>query len=334
MLSRELRSSMQRREFISLLGGAVAAWPLGARAQQPGRRPTIGFLGVSTASAWTHWTAAFVRRLGELGWIDGRNVAIEYRWAEGRSDRYVEFAAEFVRLKVDVIVTGGSALSAAMQATSTIPIVFALAVDPLVGGLVTSLARPGGNVTGLSVLSNETASKRIEILREVSPGLRRLAVLGNAANAGTVDEMREVKTAAQALGVEVDRLEIRRAEDIAAAFEQLTSGTQALYVCPDALVNTNRTRIGILALGARLPTMFGFREYVDPAGLMSYGPHVPDLFRRAGEYVDKILRGAKAGDLPVELPTKFELVVNLTVAKALGLKLPESFLLRADEVIE
>jgi putative ABC transport system substrate-binding protein len=221
-----------------------------------------------------------------------------------------------------------------MQATSTIPIVFALAVDPLVGGLVTSLARPGGNVTGLSVLSNETASKRIEILREVIPGLRRLAVLGNAANAGTVDEMREVKTAAQALGVEVDRLEIRRAEDIAAAFEQLTSGTQALYVCPDALVNTNRTRIGILALGARLPTMFGFREYVDPAGLMSYGPHVPDLFRRAGEYVDKILRGAKAGDLPVELPTKFELVVNLTVAKALGLKLPESFLLRADEVIE
>jgi putative ABC transport system substrate-binding protein len=324
---------VRRREFITLVGGA-ATWPLAAWAQQPGRRPTIGFLGVSTASAWTHWTAAFVRRLGELGWIDGRNVAIEYRWAEGRSDRYVEFAAEFVRLKVDVIVTGGSALSAAMQATSTIPIVFALAVDPLVGGLVTSLARPGGNVTGLSVLSNETASKRIEILREVSPGLRRLAVLGNAANAGTVDEMREVKTAAQALGVEVDRLEIRRAEDIAAAFEQLTSGTQALYVCPDALVNTNRTRIGILALGARLPTMFGFREYVDPAGLMSYGPHVPDLFRRAGEYVDKILRGAKAGDLPVELPTKFELVVNLTVAKALGLKLPESFLLRADEVIE
>jgi putative ABC transport system substrate-binding protein len=326
-----LGADVRRREFIGLIGGA-ATWPLGARAQQPGRRPTIGFLGVSTASAWTHWTAAFVRRLGELGWIDGRNVAIEYRWAEGRSDRYVEFAAELVRLKVDVIVTGGSAIPAAMQATSTIPIVFALAVD--VGGLVTSLARPGGNVTGLSVLSNETASKRIEILREVIPGLRRLAVLGNAANAGTVDEMREVKTAAQALGVEVDRLEIRRAEDIAAAFEQLTSGTQALYVCPDALVNANRTRIGILALGARLPTMFGFREYVDPAGLMSYGPHIPDLFRRAGEYVDKILRGAKAGDLPVEQPTKFELVVNLTVAKALGLKLPESFLLRADEVIE
>ena len=324
---------MRRREFITLLGGA-AAWPLAARAQQQERRPTIGFLGVSTASAWTHWTAAFVRRLGELGWIDGRNVAIEYRWADGRSDRYVEFAAELVRLKVDVIVTGGSAIPAAMQATSTIPIVFALAVDSLVGGLVTSLTRPGGNVTGLSVLSNETASKRIEILREAIPGLRRLAVLGNAAHAGAVDQMREAKTAAQALGVEVDRLEIRRAEDIAAAFEQLTSGTQALYVCPDALVNANRTRIGILALGARLPTMFGFREYVDPAGLMSYGPHIPDLFRRAGEYVDKILRGAKAGDLPVEQPTKFELVVNLTVAKALGLKLPESFLLRADEVIE
>jgi ABC-type uncharacterized transport system substrate-binding protein len=325
---------MRRRDFIAVLGGAAAAWPLAARAQQLGRPPTIGFLGVSTSAAWTHWTAAFVRRLGELGWTDGRNVAIEYRWAEGRGERYVEYAAEFVRLKVDVIVTGGSAIPVAMRASSTIPIVFALAVDPIAGGLVTSLAHPGGNVTGLSVLSNETASKRLEILREAIPGLRRLAVLGNVSYAGTVDEMREVRTAAQTLGVEIDTLEIRKPEDIAAAFEGLTSGAQALYVCPDALINANRVRISIWALGLRLPTIFGFREYVDPAGLMSYGPSIPELFRRAAEYVDKILRGTNPGDLPVEQPTKYELVINLTVAKALGLRLSESFLLRADEVIE
>jgi putative ABC transport system substrate-binding protein len=325
---------VNRRELITLLGSAAAAWPLAAPAQQPGKLPTIGFLGVSSSSAWTHWTAAFVRRLGELGWTVGRNVAIEYRWAEGHFERYAEVVAEFVRLKVDVIVTGGSATPVAMRATSTIPIVFAVAVDPIAMGLVTNLARPGGNVTGLSALSPETASKRLEILHEVFPGLRRVAVLGNIGNPGVVDEIREVQAAAQTLGVEVDRLEIRRPADIAAAFDRLTSGAQALYVCPDALVNADRARIGILALGMRLPTMFGFREYVDPAGLMSYGPHVPDLFRRAGEFVDKILRGAKAGDLPVEQPTKFELVVNLTVAKALGLKLSESFLLRADEVIE
>ena len=321
---------MKRREFITLLGGAAAAWPLAARAQQAGQRPTIGFLGTSSSVAWTRWTPAFVRRLGELGWIDGRNVTIEYRWAEGRAERYVEVAAEFVRLKVDVIVTGGSAIPAAIQATSTIPIVFALAGE----GIVTNLARPGGNVTGLSLMSSETASKRLIILSEVIPGLRRVAVLGNVGYAGAVDEMRQVQTAGKVLGVEIDKLEIRRAEDIATAFERLTSGAQALYVCPDPLVNSNRVRIGILALGLRLPTMFGFREHADPAGLMSYGTNIPDLFRRAGEYVDKILRGAKAGELPVEQPTKFELVVNLTVAKALGLKLPESFLLRADEVIE
>jgi putative ABC transport system substrate-binding protein len=323
-----------RRKVITLLGGAAAAWPVAAWAQQTGKRPTIGFLGVSTSAAWTHWTAAFVRRLGELGWTEGRSLAIEYRWAEGRGERYVEYADEFVRLKVEVIVTGGSAVPAAMRASSTIPIVFALAVDPIAGGLVRNLARPGGNVTGLSVLSNETASKRLEILREAIPGLRRLAVLGNVAYAATVDEMREVRTAAQTLGLEIDTLEIRGPEDIATAFEGLTSGAQALYVCPDALINANRVRISIWALGARLPTMFGFREYVDPAGLMSYGPSIPDLFRRAGEYVDKILRGTKPGDIPVEQPTKFELVINLTVAKALGLKLPESFVLRADEVIE
>jgi putative ABC transport system substrate-binding protein len=325
---------MRRREFIGLLGGVAAAPPFHVRAQQAGQRPTIGFLGVSTSAAWTRWNAAFVRRLTELGWTDGRNLAIEYRWAEGRAERFAEFAAEFVGRKVNVIVTGGSAVSAAMQATSTIPIVFALAIDPVAMGIVTNLARPGGNVTGLSVQSNETASKRLEILRDVVPALRRVAVLGNAGSAGVMDEMRVVQAAARTLGLETDRLEIRRAEDIVPAFERVKSDAQALYVCPDALANANRARINILALGARLPTMLGLREYVDPAGLMSYGPHIPDLFRRAGDFVDKILRGTQPGDIPVEQPTKFELVVNLTVAKAIGLRLPESFLLRADEVIE
>jgi putative tryptophan/tyrosine transport system substrate-binding protein len=325
---------MKRREFITLIGGAAVAWPSAARAQVPSRQPTIGFLGVSTSSAWTHWTAAFVRRLSELGWTDGRNVQIEYRWAEGRVERYPDIAAEFVGRKVDVIVTAGTAVPTLQRATSSIPIVFALASDPIGSGLVASLARPGGNVTGLSAQSNETASKRLEMLREIIPGLRRLAVLANAGYAGSVEEMREVSAVAHALGLEVERLEIRRAEDIVPAFEQLTSGAQALYVCTDALANAHRHRINILALGARLPTTLGLREYVEPAGLMSYGPHIPDLFRRTAEHVDKILRGAKPGDLPVEQPTKFELVVNLTVAKALGLKLPESFLQRADEVIE
>jgi putative ABC transport system substrate-binding protein len=325
---------VKRRDFITLLGGAATAWPIAVRAQQPAKLPTIGFLGVSTSAAWIHWTAAFVQRLRELGWIEGRNVAIEYRWAEGRVERSAEIVAEFVHRKVDIIVTAGTAVPAAKRATSTIPIVFALASDPLGSGFVTNLARPGGNVTGLSTQSSDTASKRLEILREVIPSFRRLAVLGNADYAGSVQEMREVLAIAHALGLEVDRLEIRRAEDIAPAFEQLKSGVQALYVCSDALANANRHRINILALGARLPTMLGLREYVDPAGLMSYGPHIPDLFRRTADHVDKILRGAKPGDLPVEQPTKFELIINLTVAKALGLTLSEAFILRADEVIE
>jgi len=324
---------MKRREFITLLGGAAAAWPLAGHAQQP-KLPTIGYLGVSTASSWRDWTAAFVRRLDELGWTEGRTVAIEYRWAEGRVERSAEIVAEFVQRKVDVIVTGATAVPAAKRATSTIPIVFALASDPLGGGLVTSLARPGGNVTGMSVQQPDAAGKRIELLRELIPGFRRLAVLSNPGYAGSVEEIREVEAAAHAFGLEVDRLLIRRAEDIVPTFEQLRGGAQALYVCTDALANANRHRINILALGARLPTMLGLREYVDPAGLMSYGPRISDLFRRTADYVDKILRGAKPGDLPVEQPTKFEFVINLTVAKALGLEVPAMFLARADEVIE
>jgi putative ABC transport system substrate-binding protein len=324
---------MKRRQVITLLGGA-AAWPLAARAQQPAKLRTIGFLGASTPSNWTQWTAAFVQRMRELGWTEGRTVAIEYRWAEGRTERYTEIATEFVRLKVDVIVTVGTAVAAAKQATSTIPIVFAIAVDPVGSGMVASLAHPGGNATGLSVQSTELAGKRIELLREVLPNLRRLAIIADVSYSGSVLETAEVQAAARKVGLDVDVLEIRRAEDIVPAFEALKSGAQALYVCPDALVNANHARINTLALGARLPTIHPFRDYLGAGGFMSYGVNNADMFRRAGDFVDKILKGAKPADLPVKQPTKFELVINLTTAKALGLTIPETFLLRADEVIE
>ena len=323
---------MRRREFITLLGGA-AAWPFAARAQQ-GKLPTIGFLGASTPSGWTRFVAAFERRLRELGWIEGRTVAIEYRWAEGHSERYAEIAAEFVRLKVDVIVTVGGAADAAKQATTLIPIVFAVALDPVGSGFVASLARPDHNVTGLSAQSPDLAAKRLEILRELLPGLRRLAIIANVDYPAAVLEMGKVQAAAHTLGLDTVTLEIRRAEDIAPAFDALRGRAEALYVCTDALVNANRVRINTLALGARLPTMHAIREYLDAGGLVSYGPDYADLWRRAGDYVDKILRGAKPAEIPVEQPTKFELVVNLTTAKALGLTIPASFLLRADEVIE
>ena len=323
---------MRRRKFIAFLGGAVA-WPFASRAQ-PAKLPTIGFLGADTPSGWSHWVAAFVQHLRELGWIEGRTVAIEVRWAEGRPERFTEIAAEFVRLKVDVIVTVGGAVLAAKRATSLIPIVFAAAADPLGSGMVASLARPGGNVTGLSIQATDLAGKRIELLREVVPGLRRLAIMVDVGYPAAVMEMGEVQTAARTLDLEVAALEIRRADDIASAFEALTGRAGALYIPATPLVNTNRIRINTLALGARLPTMHGFRELVEAGGLMSYGPNFPDLFRHAADYVDKILRGAKPGDLPVEQPTKFELVINLVTAKALGLTMPSMVLGRADEVIE
>jgi putative ABC transport system substrate-binding protein len=305
----------------------------GARAAGT-KATTIGFLGASTPSGWNLWVTAFVQGLHELGWIEGRNVAIEYRWAEGRGERYAEIAAEFVRLKVDVIVTVGSAIAAAKQVTSVIPMVFAVAVDPLGSGLVANLARPGGNATGLSVQSADLAGKRLEILRELLPGLRRLVITANVGYAAAVLEMREVEAAARTLGLDAVTLEIRQAEDIASAIDALRGRADALYVCTDALINANHMRINTLALGMRLPTMHGPREYLPSGGFISYGPNYPDLFRRAADYVDKILRGAKPADLPVEQPTKFDLVINLTAAKALGVTIPESFLLRADEVIE
>jgi putative tryptophan/tyrosine transport system substrate-binding protein len=326
---------MRRREFIALIGGAAAAWPLAAQGQQREKLPTIGFLGAASASATKSWLDAFVARLRELGWIEGRTVAIEIRWAEGRRERVAEIAAEFVQLKVDVIVTSATPPTlAAKQATAVIPIVFAAVSDPVGPGLVASLARPGGNVTGVANQTSDTAGKKLELLREAVPGLRRLAIMANVGNPSSVLEMGEVQATARTLGLEVTTFEIRRAEDIAPAFEALKDRADALYLGPDPLMNTNRTRVNILAVGARLPTMQGAREYVEAGGLMSYGPNFADQFRRVADFVDKILRGTKPADIPVEQPTKFDLVINLTTAKALRLEVPASLLARADEVIE
>jgi putative tryptophan/tyrosine transport system substrate-binding protein len=326
---------MRRREFITLLGGAAASWPLAARAQQAGKLPTIGYLGSATPGSQGQWVATFVQRLRELGWIDGRTIAIEYRWAEGRTERAAEIAAEFVRRKVDVIVTSSTAGAvAAMQATSVIPIIFAAAGDPVGTGLVASLARPDGNVTGLSIQQTDLAAKKLELLRDVVPSLRRLAILANVDAPSVVLDVREVQATGRTLGLEVITLEIRRGEDIMPAFEALNDRAEALYVVIDPLVNIHRVRINTLALAARLPTMHTFREGVEAGGLMSYGANFPALFRRAADFVDKILRGAKPGDIPVEQPTKFDLIVNLTTAKALRLTVPPSVLARADEVIE
>ena len=325
---------MRRREFIAGFGTAAATLPFAARAQQPAKLPTIGFLGTTTPSSWSNYVPAFVQRLGELGWVEGRTVAIEYRWAEGRNDRFAVIAAEFARLKVDVIVTSGGAGVAAKQATSTIPIVLALANDPVGSGLAASLARPGGNVTGLSLLAPDLAGKRLENLRQVLPDIRRLAILGNAGYPAAVVEMVDLQATARKLGFEVMTPEVRRAEDMAPAVEQLKGRVDALYVCADPLISTNHVRLNALALAAQLPTMHGAKYYVEGGGLMSYGPNYGDMFRRAGDYVDKILRGIKPGDLPIEQPTKFELVISLKTAKALGITVPPSILATADEVIE
>src|SRR6516162_4368846 len=304
LLSRHTR----RREFIALLGGA-AAWPLAARAQDPAIVPTVAFFVSGTPSSHGLWFAALVERLRELGWIENRTVAIEYRFAQGRQS-FVDTMGELVRRKVDVIVTNGTdAALVAKQATSAIPIVLAAATDPVGTGLVASL-------------------------REVVPGLHRLAVMVNVGSPAAVLERSEVQSAAAALGLDLVAAEIRRAEDIAPAFETLKGRADAAYICGDPLVTANRVRISTLALGAQLPTMQGVRDYVRAGGLISYGANFLVLYRRAAELVDKILRGARPADLPIEQPTTFDLVVNLKTAKTLGLEIPETVLARADEVIE
>jgi putative ABC transport system substrate-binding protein len=328
---------MRRRDFFTLIAGAAAApilSPLAAHAQQPGRLPTVGVLG-SASAGWSKLIAALTQRLRELGYVENRTIAVEYRWTEGRNERYGEIAADLVRQKVDVIVALGTpAIVAAKQATSVIPIVFPLASDPVGDGLVASLARPGGNVTGLSNDQRDLGGKRLEMLREIVPNLARVAVLANPRNPTAMLNVVEVEASAPKLGVEIIKLELGRAEDIAPAIEGLKGRAQALYVVGDPFVFDNQIRINTLALVARLPTMHNERGYVESGGLLSYGPSFSDLFRRAGDYVDKILKGTKPADIPVEAPTKLELVVNLKTAKALGLTIPDSFLFRADEVIE
>jgi len=324
---------MRRRDFIKAIVGSATAWPLAVYAQEPAKLPTIGFMGAN-ASIFSPWTAAFVGRLRELGWVEGRTIAIEYRWSEGRPERNAEIAAEFVKLNVNAIVTLGSAVPALKKVTSVIPIVFALSTDPVGGGLVESLGHPGGNVTGLSNQAAELASKRLEYLREAVPHLRRLATMGNVGFPQAVLEMGEIQATARALGLEVTQLEIRKADDIAPALETLNGKADALYVADDALVTANRSRIITLALGARLPAIFNNRSFVEVGGLMSYGPNFPDLFRRAAELVDKILHGTKPANIPVEQPTKFDLVVNLTTAKTLGLTIPDTLLAVATELID
>jgi putative ABC transport system substrate-binding protein len=328
---------VKRRDFIAFIGGAVATGPLAARAQQTGKLPSIGFLGAAASDAIYYRSAlpAFVRRLGELGLVAGRTVTIERRFADGSIDRAEEIAAEFVRQKVDIIVSHGDAqVLAAKRATAVIPIVFAATGDPVGGGLVASLARPGGNVTGLSLTLPDTAGKRLELLHELIPSLRRLAIIGNVTNSGVVLEFGAVQSAAHTLGLETIPLEIRRAENIAPAIEQISGRAEALYVCLDPLVISSAARLNGLALVARLPVVWSLRDFCEGGGLISYGPDYPDMYRRSAELVDKILRGAKPADIPVEQPTKFNLAVNLNTAKALGLTISESFLLRADEIIE
>jgi putative ABC transport system substrate-binding protein len=322
---------MKRRDFITLVGGA-ATWSVAVQAQQPSRIPTVGFLSPNNQAAARSWTNAFVQGLHDLGWIEGRTVKIEHRWEDGQVERTSEFVDELVRLNVDTIVTHGvQNIVAAMQSTSTIPIIFPLATDPVGSGFVASLARPGGNVTGLSIVSRDLAGKRLELLREILPGLNRVAVMGDS---GASLEVKELQAVAASVNLGLTIVNVQRAEEIVPVVEGLKGGVDALYVCATPFINTNRLGINSAALAARLPTMHGFREAVDSGAMVSYGPNFPDLFRRAAHFVDKVLRGAKPGEIPVEQPTRFDLVINLKTAKALGLTLPPTFIARADEVIE
>jgi putative tryptophan/tyrosine transport system substrate-binding protein len=324
---------MRRREFVTLLSGAAVAYPLAVRAQRSDQLRRVAALGDSP-STWNVWIAGFAERLRELGWIEDRTIAIEYRWSEGRPERVAEAAAEFVQRKPDVIVTYGGAAVELKRTTTSIPIVFAIAIDPLGAGLVQSLSRPGGNITGLSLQQTESSGRRLELLREVVPGLHRLAIMFDGGYRAAVGENESVQAIATKLGLEALPYEIRRPEDIAPIFDALKGRVDALYVVGNALTESNIERIVSLALGAHIPTSLTSANSVRAGGLMSYGPDYPIIFRRAADYVDRILRGTKAGDIPVEQPIQFDLVINLKTAKALGLTIPDKLLALADELIE
>jgi putative ABC transport system substrate-binding protein len=329
---------VHRRDFL-IAAGALLAAPLAAEAQQAAKVARIGYLSPNLAAS-PHQQEAFRQGLRDLGYVEGRNLAIEYRDAEGKAERLPALATELVALKVDVIVTGGGTPTAlaAKQATKTIPIVFAGVADPVTSGLVTSLARPGGNVTGSSNLTPELVGKRLEQLTQTVPGVSRVAVLWQPGGLGErteKDMLKGAEVAAPAVGVRLQFVEARGPENFDRAFSDMTKARAgALTVLPSNMFINERRRLVDLAAKHRLPTVYGLREFVDAGGLMSYGPNLADLSRRAATYVDKILKGAKPGDLPVEQPTKFELVINLKTAKALGLTIPQSVLAHADDLIQ
>jgi ABC-type uncharacterized transport system substrate-binding protein len=328
-----MSGGIRRREFVAALCSTSAVGPLAALAQ--GKLPTVGLLIGATPSVQAQWTEAFVQRLGELGWIKDKTVTLQSRWVEGRFEKSPAIIAEFVRLNVDVIVTHATGnVLAAKQVTSTIPIVFASAADPVGNGLVGSLARPGGNVTGVASQGSDLAHKLVELLRDLIPNLRRVAVLYRVGNPLTAQQAQAAKAAGEKFGIEVAFAEIRGAADIGPVIHGLGGRSEALIVPSDPLNNTNRVQIIASALQARLPSVYLDRDYVEAGGLMSYGPNWPRNWRRSADYVDKILRGAKPAELPVEQPMSLELVINLKTAKALGLQLPRILLARADDVIE
>ena len=324
---------MRRREFILLVGSVAAYSSSAAFGQRSATPPIVGFLVAGTRASHGAWITAFTQRLSELGWTDGRNIKIEYRWAAGDIRQTREFVAEFVQQKVDVIVTSAFGVRAAKEATSAIPIVSAAFGDAVAGGIVKSLARPGGNVTGLSIQPSELSSKRLELLREVVPNVRRLAALVNT-HVVDAQEGVAIRTASAKLNIDANVLDIQTADDIEATMATLVGQTDALYVYSEPLTNANKDKIIKAATSAKIPTIFGFREFVDAGGLISYGPNFSDLFARAADFTDKILRGASPSDMPIEQPVKYDLIINLRTAKALGLSISEAVLTRADEVIE
>ena len=326
---------VNRREIITLLGGATI-WPMAATAQQVGKTPRIGVLLAGTPASFSTRAKAFLEGLRDHGYVEGRTIAIEWRWAQDKAERLPELAAELVGLNVDALVTGGTPAAKALKsATRTIPIVMAIIGDPVAAGLVDSIARPGGNATGFSIVAPDLSGKRLQLLKEVIPGISSVAVMSNVANPQSQIELNEMQIAARTLGLRLQSIQISAEASLENAFEKGTNaGVQALIVLTDAVLYSQRGRIVALAAANRLPAMYFFREFVQEGGLMSYAPSDTDLFRRAATYVDKVLKGTNPGDLPVEQPTKFELVINLKTAKALGLDVPATLLARADEVIE
>jgi putative ABC transport system substrate-binding protein len=327
---------MNRRALISLLAGAAAAWPRAARAQQPAKIPRVGFLGNSTAALEANLVAPFREGLRELGYEEGRNVAIEYRWAEGRYERFPALVAELIAAKVDVIVTAGTpATLVVKRATTSVPLVMVAVGDPVGTGIVASLARPGGNITGLSSIAPDLEGKRLELLRDVVPGLSHVALFWNPTNLFHAGSLQQAQVAAQALGIRLQLLAVRAPEELDAAFAAVVKDRPgALLLLADRVFLHHRTRIVEFAAAQRLPNVNAYRELVEIGGLMSYGPSYEYMHRRAAAFVDRILKGANPGDLPVEQPTKFTLIINLKTAKSLGLSVPLTLQASADEVIE